>query len=169
MTKRQHILIAIGLIAGACVIFSLSVYDIVTAQGWMLPLLSAYGLLLLPVLLLFAAPRLLEAAPTGPVQDARRHFKCPKCGELFSVTAPQDSERPFSLSCPACGYVGTIRKGAPRTTGPSPAVSAERMFICRSCGTHITVGDTGNETKEQVQVLSCPSCGAQQPLHPGTR
>ena len=160
----------IGLVA--CAVFLLSLWSIVYEFGWLQSVLALYGILIIIVIVLVFLS--LKKKPAEHIvkefektlEGKLHHFKCPSCSGIFAIKkSKRDNKKPFTLTCPDCGNVGTI--------SPTPRVVSEEIpgeksgktrFTCKNCGEFISIWAEGTDLFHDMQIYSCPYCGNNQSM-----
>jgi predicted RNA-binding Zn-ribbon protein involved in translation (DUF1610 family) len=89
------------------------------------------------------------------------HFKCPSCNGIFAIKkSKHENRKPFKLTCPDCGYVGTIPTVPKIIEDEIPdEKSVKTKFICQKCGEFISVWAEGVDLFKNVKIFTCPYCG----------
>ena len=116
MTRDQLRWLLLLMVTLAVVVFLVSLWDIVSAEDWMQPILAIESILLiLTVVLVYLVftqkSKLTLSTPRyeQPVDRSLKHFQCPRCNGIFPVKRSyEDSQQSFRLTCPDCGYSGRV-------------------------------------------------------------
>ncbi len=175
MMQKQRI-IYIGILLLGCILFILSIYDIVADHGLMQEILVVYGILICLVLLMIF--RIQWKKMQKPIDDVVKefektlkgklqHFQCPQCHGIFAVKkSRQNNKKPFTLTCPDCGHVGRIPSKPLVISASIPEKKSVGVhFRCSNCGEAVSLWAEGTNLHDNIQVYSCPYCGKQQTMH----
>ena len=149
MTSVRSKLPFVAMILLACVVLILSLWDIIYERQWIQGILALYGILaILTIVLLFLRTQ-KKSTDANAVKEFEKtlegklyHFKCPNCNGIFAVKkSKRNNKKPFTLTCPDCGYIGKIP--------PTP----------------ISIWAEGTDLFQDIQIHSCPYCGEKQSMN----
>ena len=158
----------------ALLILIIALWDFLTDQQFITPILAIYAILLIfTIILLYLqiqgqqhgnhAIKQFEKSLKGTLH----HFKCPNCKSIFAIKKSKiNNKKPFILQCPTCQTEGLIK--------PSPITIIEKIpqeksprskYQCSRCGERLTLWSEGTMTRPKTQIFSCPYCGTNKPLN----
>jgi len=153
----------------ACIVFFVSIWSILYEDQWIQGIIALYGILILIVFVIVFylfknKPRKVENAVQQfekTLEGKLQHFKCPSCNGIFAIKkSKHENKKPFSLTCPDCGHVGTIPHAPKLVEEEIPdEKSIKTKFKCKKCGEFVSVWAEGTELFNHVQIYDCPYCG----------
>lgn len=164
----------VGLIVLSLVVLFFSLWDIIYDEQWLERIIALYGILFILSLLFLATNAKKKQNDIKNVEEFEKsltgrlhHFKCPVCGGIFAIKKSKiNNKKSFTLTCPDCGATGTVPSKPSKIIEVIPEKkSIHKNFKCESCGESVTIWAEGSEIASDVQVYSCPYCGAKQRMH----
>jgi len=175
ITRRTVPFIAI--IFFAFLVFVFSLWDILYHEQWLERIIALYGILILLTFLFLVSREKKKPVVQKIVEDFEKslrgklqHFKCPSCGGIFAIKkSNQNNKKPFMLTCPDCGMIGSIPSKPSQIQLEIPEKkSVHKNFQCQNCGETIMVWAEGVDLiqDQNIHVYSCPYCGVKQDLNP---
>ncbi|MEM0467444.1 MAG: hypothetical protein QXX20_07650 [Candidatus Thermoplasmatota archaeon] len=171
MIQKQKPAILAFLFLGIAV-FIVSLFDIITNQGWILEIMMIYSILIiLLIMMLFISIRQQKPKEEKNIVEEfektlkgkLHHFKCPKCHGIFAVKkSKKNNKKEFLLTCPDCGYLGRIPKKPTVITAEIPEKKSARItFTCSDCNESVSLWAEGTQPVAEISILVCPYCGKQ--------
>ena len=174
MTSVRSKLPFVAMILLACVVLILSLWDIIYERQWIQGILALYGILaILTIVLLFLRTQ-KKSTDANAVKEFEKtlegklyHFKCPNCNGIFAVKkSKRNNKKPFTLTCPDCGYIGKIPPTPKSIVAEIPDQKSEKTkFKCGNCGEWISIWAEGTDLFQDIQIHSCPYCGEKQSMN----
>ena len=157
------------------IIFLISIWSIAFDDQWIQGIMAVYGILLIITLAIVfyilnkksddvkQAVEKFEKSLEGKLH----HFKCPSCNGIFAIKkSKRDNKKSFSLTCPDCGYFGTIPHMPKLVVEEIPdEKSVKTKFTCKKCGEFISIWAEGTDIIENLRIYSCPYCGKNQTMN----
>ena len=174
MTVAHSKLPFVAIVLLACVVLFFSLWSIIYENQWLQSILALYGILIiLSVVLVSLSSKKKPTEFNHVAKEFKKtlggklyHFKCPSCNGIFAIKkSKRDNKKPFTLTCPDCGNVGTIP--------PSPKIVEEKIpkqksvktrFECKNCGEFVSIWAEGTELFHEMKIHSCPYCGKKQSM-----
>ena len=151
-----------------------SLWDVMSDKGWINVILASYLLLLILTVVLIILRSIKTFDATGTLEEFEKtlegglfHFKCPVCNGFFAVKkSKHNDEKIVRMNCPDCGTLGFI---PPHSTMIMEEEIPEKKsvginFRCLKCEEGITVWAEGSELHPDLNVHTCPFCGAEQTM-----
>ncbi|MCK4332811.1 MAG: hypothetical protein KAV40_04455 [Thermoplasmatales archaeon] len=174
MTASQSKLPFVAIVLLACAVLFFSLWGIVYEDQWLQSILALYGILIiLSVVLVSLSSKKKPTEFNHVAKEFKKtlegklyHFKCPSCNGIFAIKkSKRDNKKPFKLTCPDCGNIGTI--------SPTPKLVVEKIpkqksvktsFKCKKCGEFVSIWAEGTDLFHEMQIHSCPYCGKKQSM-----
>jgi predicted RNA-binding Zn-ribbon protein involved in translation (DUF1610 family) len=169
MEVFKNKLFYILIIIASLVILLVSLWSLVYADQWLQGIIALYGIIviILIVIVFYLLDKKLLVGKDA-VQEFEKtlegklhHFKCPKCNGIFAIKkSKHENRKPFSLTCPDCGNVGTIPSNPKLIEDEIPdEKSVKTKFTCNKCGEFISIWAEGVDPVNNVKIFTCPYCG----------
>lgn len=154
-------------------VFSASIWGVVSGNDWMIYVIGAYGLLLF-LGVVFSIILSKRPIPTmDSIEEFEKtlkgglyHFKCPHCKGIFALKkSRRNDKKPLKMTCPDCGEIATISPNPIYIWDEIPEKKSLKVnFRCKTCGEGLTVWAEGADLYQDVCICSCPYCGEQKAL-----
>jgi len=175
MTVAQSKLPFIAIILLACVVLFFSLWSVIYEDQWFQSILALYGILIiLAVVLVFLSSKKKSTDFKHVVKEFEKtlegklhHFKCPNCNGIFAIKkSKRNNKKPFALTCPDCGNVGTIPSTPKLVEEEIPEQkSVKTRFTCKNCGEFISIWAEVADLFHDMRIYSCPYCGKKQSMN----
>lgn len=175
MKMFENKILLILIIFVASIVFLFSIWSVVYDDQWVQGIMAIYGILLILTLVIVyyiinkksadvkQAVEKFEKSLEGKLH----HFKCPGCNGIFAIKkSKRNNKKSFSLTCPDCGYIGTIPPMPKLVEEEIPdEKSVKTKFTCKKCGEFISIWAEGADLFENLKIFSCPYCGKKQTMN----
>lgn len=158
----------------ACVVLFFSFWSIIYEDKWIKSILALYGILIiLSVVLVYLSSKKKPKEFNNATKEFKKtlggklyHFKCPNCNGIFAIKkSKRDNKKPFTLTCPDCGNVGTIPPSPKLVEEKIPKQkSVKKRFECKNCGEFVSIWAEGTDLFHKMKIHSCPYCGKKQSM-----
>ncbi|UCF12834.1 MAG: hypothetical protein JSW06_00905 [Thermoplasmatales archaeon] len=174
MTVAHSKLPFVAIVLLACAVLFLSIWSIVYEDQWLQSILALYGvLIILLVVLVSLSSKKKPKEFNNAAKEFKKtlggklyHFKCPSCNGIFAIKkSKRDNKKPFKLTCPDCGNVGSIPTSPKLVVEKIPKQkSVKKRFECKNCGEFVSIWAEGTNLFHAVKIHSCPYCGKKQSM-----
>ncbi len=174
MTAAYSKLPFVAIVLLACVVLFFSFWSIIYEDQWLQSILALYGILIiLSVVLVSLSSKKKPKEFNNAAKEFKKtlggklyHFKCPSCNGIFAIKkSKRDNKKPFTLTCPDCGNVGTIPPSPKLVEEEIPEQkSVKTRFECKNCGEFVSIWAEGTDLFHEMQIHSCPYCGKKQSM-----
>ncbi|MCK5112201.1 MAG: hypothetical protein KAQ84_01545, partial [Thermoplasmatales archaeon] len=155
MTATQSKLPFVAIVLLACVVLFFSLWSIIYEDQWLQSILALYGILIiLSVVLVSLSSKKKSTEFKHAIKEFEKtlegklyHFKCPSCSGIFAIKkSKRNNKKPFTLTCPDCGNVGTIPSTPKLVEEEIPEQkSVKTRFKCKNCGEFVSIWAEGTD------------------------